>query len=318
MKIPLAMFRGKTPKTFIETRLFQETLASAEAFFTNHHVEENGYILKAPHVEHGVGYRFYFLLLSPLHLSLVPYLIKPVCPNPPPPPVAVEPAKEAENIKNKSKKRKRKIAGLKKKYEKGKQKKIKPNYKSFVDQLRGVLLQTMNGSTAINQIHNNKACDIFPYLILQERMVHDNESKIVLLGGQARFPLTLLPHSPLRLTPLPDTPLRPPRFVTSVDKQSGLIKAKKFEAVSRETLFKFAEDAYQELKKNCPYFCCEPMVRVDVFKTKDGRLVVNEFESLSANYGCANHNEELVVYDYILNFWESKLRAFLYRINRFK
>ena len=168
----------------------------------------------------------------------------------------------------------------------------KPNYVPLTDQLRRFLFSTMNESESFNSKQKLKPSDVFPYLILQERMKHDNESKIILLGGQAKF-------------------------ATSVDSKSGLIRATKFEAVSREALFKFAEDAYKELNKNCPYFCCEPMVRVDIFKTADNKLVVNEFESLSSNFGCANHSDEIVISDYILNFWEAKLREFLYRINRF-
>ena len=98
-------------------------------------------------------------------------------------------------------------------------------------------------------------------------MKHDNESKVILLNGQARY-------------------------ITSVDSVSGLVHATKFPAVSKERLFEFAEAAFRELKLNCPYFCCDPMVRVDVFNNSENKLVVNEFESLSSNYSCASHDEQ--------------------------
>ena len=46
----------------------------------------------------------------------------------------------------------------------------------------------------------------------------------------------------------------------------------------------FAKNAVQELKIRVPECICDGLVRVDIFTNANGNLVVNEFESLEAEY----------------------------------
>jgi len=247
-------------------------LQTAEDFFKKHDKEGNGFILKAPHVEHGQGYQMKWI--RPVDSST-------------PPPTPLPLLKAATKCK---KRRKNNTSVAKKKQG---PKVLKPNHTSLIDQLKKFLMATMSESTSLNNRSGNqrKQCDIFPYLILQERMKYDNESKVILLNGQARY-------------------------ITSVDRASGLIHATKFPAVSKKRLFDFAEEAFRELRLNCPYFCCEPMVRVDVFNNSENKLVVNEFESLSSNYSCASHVEQSQIYMYLVDFWVKKLQSFLLTHNK--
>jgi len=104
---------------------------------------------------------------------------------------------------------------------------------------------------------NIRSTDVFPYLIVQPRMQSKNESKIILWNGE-------------------------PQFISSSSK--GLTRRK-----STVEMMEFAAEACKHLKiqtKNV--FLCDGITRVDLFCTSQGRLVVNEFESLDANY---NSNE---------------------------
>jgi hypothetical protein len=211
-------------------------------------------------------------------------------PPPPPPPLPIV----VTSAENKQKRRRKKSYGSESKNRnKRKVRESKPNWTSPIDQLKKHLMSTMSESVSIinRSGAQRKQSNIFPYLLLQEKMKYDNESKVILLNGQARY-------------------------ITSVDNVKGLIHATKFPAVSKEKLFQFAEEAFRELQLNCPYFCCEPMVRVDVFNNSENKLVVNEFESLSSNYSCASHVEQSQIYMYLVDFWVKKLQSFLLTHNK--
>lgn len=51
---------------------------------------------------------------------------------------------------------------------------------------------------------------------------------------------------------------------------------------TRETRFKFAKSAIDNLKLNCSQCLVDGLVRVDIMQDDNGEMVVNEFESLEA------------------------------------
>lgn len=71
-------------------------------------------------------------------------------------------------------------------------------------------------------------------------------------------------------------------------------------------LLQFAYDAVQDLKNSCPEFLCDGLVRVDIFQNEAGNMVVNEFESLEANYYTSNHID-MVFMQKLITYWEVRL-----------
>jgi hypothetical protein len=53
------------------------------------------------------------------------------------------------------------------------------------------------------------------------------------------------------------------------------------------------------------------LMRVDVMCMSDGKLVVNEFESLEACYAPVDHNEIAHVDELLVNYWLNKLTSIL-------
>ena len=57
-------------------------------------------------------------------------------------------------------------------------------------------------------------------------------------------------------------------------------------------LMDFAESACTQLNnRTSKVFLSDGITRVDLFCTKDGNLIVNEFESLDANYSSTESNQ---------------------------
>ena len=77
-------------------------------------------------------------------------------------------------------------------------------------------------------------------------------------------------------------------------------------------LMSFAMDAVKELASVYPNALVDSLMRVDVFQTKTGTLVVNEFESLEADHHSPHSDlEKLVVDDNIRQYYESILRSII-------
>ena len=71
-------------------------------------------------------------------------------------------------------------------------------------------------------------------------------------------------------------------------------------------------DAIKELASAYPNALVDSLMRVDVFQTKTGTLVVNEFESLEADHHSPHSDgEKLGVDDDIRQYYESILRSII-------
>lgn len=135
----------------------------------------------------------------------------------------------------------------------------------------------------------SKACeDLFgsiPYVMIQAKMFNRREHKVICWNGE-------------------------PQFVCSFANQGSLLSKggvnRSFTKPPHTELFLFVRAAIARVKSACPALMIDGLFRVDVFKTVDGRMVVNEFESLEANFPC------------LLGEWEWKTFAFLRLYHSFK
>jgi len=93
-------------------------------------------------------------------------------------------------------------------------------------------------------------------------------------------------------------------------------KGVSFSKYPHTELLKFAEDALFALKVKCPSTIADGLVRVDIFKTLKGKLVVNEFESLEACYYSKRKNSDLTIELNVAKYlretyWSSQLIKFI-------
>jgi hypothetical protein len=138
-------------------------------------------------------------------------------------------------------------------------------------------------------------CYVIPYLILQPRMQNRKEYKVVLLNGS----------------------------VSHIAVVAGShVGSKAYSKASHTRLFDFAEKALKVLKEVSPQTISDGLVRVDIFETqsvetftdefgkegKRNRWVVNEFESLEAQFTGSAKNEACV-YGFLHNYWKRKVSA---------
>jgi len=116
-----------------------------------------------------------------------------------------------------------------------------------------------DAAKAIGKLHV-KFADVFPYLIVQPRMINNNESKVILWNGKAQY-------------------------LNINGKKRGIIGNKNGREVTNDEVFKFAEDAWEALRKGTRgAFLGDGLSRVDCFLSAAGKIVVNEFENLDANF----------------------------------
>jgi len=126
--------------------------------------------------------------------------------------------------------------------------------------------------------------DVFPYLIVQPRMQNTNESKVVLWNGQAQY----------------------------IVQTSNRISPKR---CPKETIMEFAEKAWRLLVERCRgAFLSDGLVRVDLFCTVNGQLVVNEFESLDAAFFGPN-TTELQTAEFLRVYYVNMLKEALHIIH---
>jgi hypothetical protein len=99
--------------------------------------------------------------------------------------------------------------------------------------------------------------------------------------------------------------------INSLEKYGGKEKAYSDENMKRR--MKFAEDAIQMLKATCPEAIVDGLVRVDIFETSDGRLVVNEFESFEALFQNGTEDDFLIE-SFLVKYWFHKIKMFIFDV----
>ena len=87
-----------------------------------------------------------------------------------------------------------------------------------------------------------------------------------------------------------------------------------FSSAPHTDLLKFAESALREFSAACPSALVGSMMRVDIFQTKSGKLVVNELESLEADHHCPSSGmKKAQVDDEIRQYYETLLKGVLHQ-----
>lgn len=118
-----------------------------------------------------------------------------------------------------------------------------------------------------------------PYMLLQPRLKNSKECRVVCLKRKAQY-------------------------IADINVGSAGLKFGE-----SKDIMKFAERAVNTLRKNCPQSITDGLVRVDVMSFSDGRFVVNEFESLEANFNSKVHGNELKVNTFLMEYWSQKINT---------
>ena len=153
-----------------------------------------------------------------------------------------------------------------------------------------VLEQKIQATRLPSKAFNKKGlatADVFSHLLLQPK-VSNNEEKIILFNGKAKFN-------------------------NKSDSTAGLTNK-----VSQHELNRFAEEVVQKLKVSFPHFLWEALIRVDIFRTKEGKLVVNEVESLDANCSSPKNERTMSVFQFYRKFWRFIIRDSIRRAKKLK
>jgi hypothetical protein len=134
---------------------------------------------------------------------------------------------------------------------------------------------------------NNSLFQIIPYVIIEACMQNRREYKVVIFDETVQY----LSCNPKQAKP-----------------------NKSFSKKPHKALFEFAHQAVQDLKRSCPEFISDGLVRVDIFQDKYGDLVVNEFESLEATYYSLSI-EDMLLKEKLTDYWISKIQSFVCTVN---
>ena len=147
--------------------------------------------------------------------------------------------------------------------------------KSFTDVesiIKTIISLHTNSSAAFNKI-NIIPADVFSYFMIQEKMLNTNESKVVLFDGIPQYICD---------------------FKKSISKN---IKTK-------DEILNFAKHACSELKiATSGAFLCDGISRVDIFCDNSGKLVVNEFENLDANFATNDNNKHARTIQFLVTYY---------------
>ena len=120
------------------------------------------------------------------------------------------------------------------------------------------------------------------YAIVQPCMLNRKEYKVVVLGGTARY-------------------------VAHIERKCG--NQRSFSRSPHSALFAFAENAVLALQHACPASLADGILRVDIFQNAEGRLVVNEFESLEACTYSKCITKEAAALSWMVKYWNTALQS---------
>ena len=130
-----------------------------------------------------------------------------------------------------------------------------------------------------------------PYIMLQPCMKNKHEYKVVVLHEK-------------------------PAFVSYNYKNSGS-KRTAFSKYPFTDILCFAKTAVERLKINCPEAITEGLIRVDIFMNEKKNFIVNEFESLDANYQAndGDMTKDSETAEILKMFWFKKFLKFVNKKN---
>jgi hypothetical protein len=120
------------------------------------------------------------------------------------------------------------------------------------------------------------------YAMIQARMRNRKEYKIVIFNGKVQY-------------------------IANISTGRRIKGCVHFSYPPHSALFEFAEMIVSHLSTTCPSFISDGLVRVDVFQTMHNRFVVNEIESLEANYSATFPIDQFTLRTKLNGYWHSKL-----------
>ena len=126
-----------------------------------------------------------------------------------------------------------------------------------------------------------------PYLMIQPCMYNRKEYKIVVLNNTAVYKAGISTGSNNR-------------------SKNGINKA----FAEEEELLQFAQTALERFRAAAPFAITDGLFRVDIFQTITGKLVVNEFESLDAEYQSTTSGKNEATYSFLERYWFEKLKEY--------
>jgi len=128
-----------------------------------------------------------------------------------------------------------------------------------------------------------------PYLMIQPCMYNRKEYKVVALNNVPTYIASIATG-------------RGKKSATGVNQQFG----------DTDSLLDFAGKAIGAFRLNAPFAITDGLFRVDIFQDVTGKMVVNEFESLDANYSALT-NLQMATHSFLIKYWENKITELLIR-----
>jgi hypothetical protein len=128
---------------------------------------------------------------------------------------------------------------------------------------------------------SHPSCYEINYLLFQERVTKNGECKLCFLNKQFSH------------------------FVSSTTTRKSL------PGYTQKDLISFAQKALESLRVHEDTFILDGLLRVDLFKSNEGKLVVNELESLEACYFSSTLGESSQCDQYLEEYWEIQINECL-------
>ena len=148
-------------------------------------------------------------------------------------------------------------------------------------------VHSIEGMTNSMRLLSNRFFGHLPYLMIQPCMYNRKECKVVVLDNSPVFPAGISTGSHAK-------------------SKNGINKS----FTDFEGLKKFACQAIDRLRSAAPFAITDGLFRVDIFQTAAGKMVVNEFESLDAEYQSSTPGAGEATYNFLENYWCRKIEKF--------
>ena len=148
-------------------------------------------------------------------------------------------------------------------------------------------VHSIGGMVNAMRLLSNRFFGHLPYLMIQPCMHNRKECKVVVLNN---------------------SPVYQAGISTGGNSKSKNGVRRSF--ADFEELQQFANQAIAQLRLAAPFAITDGLFRVDIFQTAAGKMVVNEIESLDAEYQSSISGRAEAVYTFLEKYWCHKIEAF--------
>ena len=140
-----------------------------------------------------------------------------------------------------------------------------------------------------NWVFKSESARVYPYIMVQPCLSNKREYKVITIPSQD---------------------------IIYIASAKGTGHA--YSIAPHERILNFAKETVQYFKTSCPHAITHQLFRVDILQTRDNKLVVNEFESIDANFvpnfGRSFHANtsslEYQVKSFVETFWRDQFLSF--------